>query len=372
MVKKVLKIFMYLLLAAVLLIGIFIYFLSKSDNVGVLAKGERLKIMQSKPTYKNGAFENMEYTPALKEGESYFKVMQTFLFNKDKRNVPSRPLPTIKTDLKRIPIDQDVLVWFGHSSYFIQINGKKILVDPVFSDNASPIPGSVKAFKMTSTYTNDDLPEIDILIITHDHWDHLDYPTFLNIKNKVKTVITGLGVGSHLEKWGYPSEKIHELYWGESLTIDSLQFTACTARHFAGRLFKRNSSLWSSFVLKSATYNLFLGGDSGYGKHFKEIGEKHGPFDLAILENGQYNESWKYIHLMPEEVILAAQDLNAKTIIPVHSSKFPLANHAWDEPLIRVSKEAIKQNYPIWTPQIGQIAYLNQPNKFSEWWIDVD
>ena len=372
MVKRISKIFMYIILACLLLIGIFIYFLSKSDQIGNLANGDRLKTMQSKPTYKKGAFENIEYTPDLKEGESYLNVLQKFIFKKDKRNFPSIALPTIKTDLKQIPLDQDILVWFGHSSYFIQINGKKILVDPVFSNHASPIPGSVKAFKMSNTYSADDLPEIDILIITHDHWDHLDYPTILNIKNKVKTILTGLGVGSHLEKWGYPPEKIHELYWGESLTIDDLQFTACTARHFSGRLFKRNSSLWSSFVLKNNTYNLFLGGDSGYGKHFKEIGERHGPFDLAILENGQYNESWKYIHLMPEEVILAAKELKAKTVLPVHSSKFALANHAWDEPLIRVSKEAIKQNYPIWTPQIGQIVYLNQPNKFKDWWIDLD
>ncbi|MGH2623064.1 MAG: MBL fold metallo-hydrolase, partial [Sphingobacterium sp.] len=144
---------MYILLAGLLVVSILIYFLSTSDQIGNVAHGERLKTMESKPTFKKGIFENIEYTPDLKEGESYFNVLQKFLFNKDKRNVPSMPLPVIKTDLKQIPIDQDVLVWFGHSSYFIQIHGKKILVDPVFSDHASPIPGSVKAFKMSNTYS---------------------------------------------------------------------------------------------------------------------------------------------------------------------------------------------------------------------------
>lgn len=370
--KKIFKYMLYIFITIVTLVILFIYLLGRSDRIGSLASGKRLQQMEATATYKNGVFDNLELTPATKEGVSQFSLFKTFFFEKDKRNVPSKALPVMQTDLKNIPLDQDVYVWFGHSSYFLQVNGKRILVDPVFSKHASPVPIGVKAFDMTYTYTAADMPEVDILLISHDHFDHLDYNTFLELKDKAKQVVTSLGVGAHLERWGYPAENIHELYWGESIQLDSLNFTACPARHFSGRWFKRNTSLWSAFVLQSPTHKILIGGDSGYGKHFKTIGEQYGPFDVVILENGQYNELWKYIHLMPEEAVTAAQELRAKRIIPVHNSKFPLANHAWDEPMIRIHKEAIKQGMPIWTPQMGQIIYLNQDNDTKAWWEGLE
>ncbi|QBR13874.1 MBL fold metallo-hydrolase [Sphingobacterium sp. CZ-2] len=363
---------MYILLAIIVIIVIAVFLLGRSAPIGTLATGERLEKMSSNPNFKNGVYENLEVTPAIKEGVSSFEMLRSFFFGKDKRNVPSKPLPSIKTDFKNLDINENLLVWFGHSSYLLQLDGKRILVDPVFSKYASPVPFGIKAFQMTYNYTAADMPDIDILVVTHDHFDHLDYSTFEEIKGRTKQIVTSLGVGAHFEKWGYPSDKIHELYWGESFQVDSLKFTAAPARHFAGRWFKRNTSLWSAFVLQSQTYKLLLGGDSGYGKHFKTIGEEHGPFDLVLLENGQYNEYWKYIHMMPEEVIQAAEDLRAKDLIPVHSGKFPLANHAWDEPLIRVTNEAKRKNRPIWTPQIGQVVYLGKANQFSEWWNNID
>lgn len=369
--KKILRYMLYVILALIVLSALFIYLLGRSETIGALASGERLHRMESTKTFKEGVFQNIEITPAVKEGVSQFTMFRKFLFDKDKRNVPSSPLPVIQTDLKSIPLDQDVYVWFGHSSYFLQIDGKRILVDPVFSKHASPVPFGVKAFDMTYTYQVDDMPEVDVLLITHDHFDHLDYPTFMSFKNKAKQIITSVGVGAHLEKWGYPAERIHELYWGESENIDSLTFTATVARHFSGRWFKRNTSLWSSFVLRTADYNIFIGGDSGYGKHFKDIGDKYGPFDYTIIENGQYNDMWHYIHLMPEEAILAAKDLKTKNLIPVHNSKFPLANHAWDEPMIRISAEAEKQGQALLTPQMGQIIYLNQTNITKPWWEGI-
>ncbi|MVZ64503.1 MBL fold metallo-hydrolase [Sphingobacterium sp. DK4209] len=363
---------LYVILTLVVLTALFIYLLGISDTIGALASGERLHRMESTKTFKDGVFQNIEITPAVKEGVSQFTMLRKFFFDKDKRNIPSTPLPVIQTDLKNIPLDQDVYVWFGHSSYFLQIDGKRILVDPVFSKHASPVPFGVKAFDMTYTYQVDDMPEVDVLLITHDHFDHLDYPTFMSFKNKAKQIITSVGVGAHLEKWGYPAERIHELYWGESETIDSLTFTANVARHFSGRWFKRNTSLWSSFVLKTPDYNIFIGGDSGYGKHFKEIGDKYGPFDFSIIENGQYNDMWHYIHLMPEEAISAAKELKTKNLIPVHNSKFPLANHAWDEPMIRISAEAEKQGQALLTPQMGQIIFLNQNNITKHWWEGIN
>jgi len=372
MLRKIIKTTMLviILLLVVTVIGGFLYM--RSDRFGVNAEGERLVRMQNSPNYKAGAFDNLEFTPALAEGTSYTDMLSGFFFSKKVRNIPSSSLPVVQSDLKNLPLDSNLYVWFGHSSYFMQLDGKRILVDPVFSEYASPVRISVKAFPLSYNYSADDFSQIDIMVITHDHWDHLDYNTFMSIKDKVKHIVTGLGVAAHLEKWGYPTEQITELYWGEQANVDGFQFTSTTSRHFSGRTFTRNTTLWSSFVLQSTSKKIYIGGDSGYGKHFKDIGDKYGPFDYAILENGQYNQMWKYIHMMPEEVIQASQDLRATYTIPVHSSKFPLANHAWDEPLIRVTQAAEKQNFPLVTPKMGEIVSLDHYKKYPYWWEGID
>lgn len=366
--KKIMQFFLVFII--LIFVGGVIY--TFHPRFGAKADGQRLKSMKEKSNYKDGAFDNLEYTPALAEGVTYYDLLKSFFFEKKIRVVPKDPIPVIKTDLKQLPLDSNLYIWFGHSSYYLQIDKKRILVDPVFSKYASPIRYSVTAFDMEYEYLSEDIPEIDILVITHDHWDHLDYNTFQQLKTKVKHIITGLGVGAHLEKWGYPSSQISELYWGESTNIDGLDFTSTTSRHFSGRSFKRNTTLWSSFVLQTSKMKIFIGGDSGYGRHFKEIGEKYGPFDYVILENGQYNEKWKYIHMMPEEVVKVSQELKAKYLIPVHSSKFPLSMHAWDDPLIRVAEEAEIKNVNIITPKIGEIVNLNAYKKWDEWWIDLE
>lgn len=357
-----------LIVVALAIIGYFIF--SRQDKVGHAATGDRLARMQATPTYKDGAFENLEYTPSFAEDESFFSVFRKLLFGKSENTVPTSAIPHVKTDLNILPIDSNLIVWFGHSSYYLQLDGKRILVDPVFSGNVSPAApfSTIKAFEGADTYQVSDMPSIDLLVITHDHWDHLDYETVKELQPNVKEVITGLGVGAHLKGWGYPEHKIHELYWGEQATIAGLEITSCTARHFSGRLFKRNLTLWSSFILKTNDLNIYVGGDSGYGKHFKEIGEQYGPFDLAILENGQYNESWKYIHLLPEELVTAAKELRAKRTFPVHNSKFVLSVHDWDEPMKRVSEEAARQQLPIVTAKIGEVVFLGEERQFGAWW----
>lgn len=339
---------------------------------GATPSGERLSIMKSKPNYKDSAFDNLEYTPALAEGVTYYDLLKSFFLEKKIRVSPKDKIPVVQSDLFNLPIDSNLYIWFGHSSYLLQLDGRKILVDPVFSKYASPVRIGVKAFDMEYEYQSKDIPEIDILVITHDHWDHLDYNTFQEIKSRVKHIVTGLGVGAHFEKWGYPKEQITELYWGESAKVDGIEFTSTTSRHFAGRTFKRNVTLWSSFVMQTPSTKIFIGGDSGYGKHFKEIGQQYGPFDYVILENGQYNEKWKHIHMMPEEVVNVSKELGAKYLIPVHSSKFPLASHPWDEPLIRVSKEASIQNVDLVTPKIGEIVSLDTYKKYPQWWIGIE
>jgi L-ascorbate metabolism protein UlaG (beta-lactamase superfamily) len=214
------------------------------------------------------------------------------------------------------------------------------------------------------------MPEIDLLFISHDHWDHLDYKTLVKLKPKIKQVICGLGVAGHLELWGYNPAIIMERDWYEAIILnDGFKVNTVPARHFSGRGLKPKQSLWMSYVLKTPTMQIFIGGDSGYDTHFAEIGKTFGPFDLVILENGQYDKSWKYIHLMPEEVLQAAKDLNAKRLLPVHHSKFAIANHAWDEPLEQITTLNKTFGLSIMTPMIGeQVNLKDHEQVFSEWW----
>ncbi len=286
---------------------------------------------------------------------------------------PQDNIPSVKTDIKSLDINQDILIWFGHSSYYFQLNGKRFLVDPVFSGSVSPVPGSGKSFKGTDVYSVEDFPEIDYLLITHDHYDHMDFQTILKLKDKVKIVICGLGVGEHLEYWNYDISKIIEKDWYDQIELDNqMKITLTPARHFSGRTFKRNTSLWTSYVLESSNYKMFIGGDSGYDVHFKEIGEKFGPFDLAVLENGQYNEKWKYIHTLPEEIHTVAKELKTKRFFPVHSSKFSLALHSWKEPLERVSELNKESAIPMISPKIGELVRLKDDTQtFTKWWEEL-
>lgn len=358
-----------LLILFVVYFGVFML----HPRFGHLPSGNHLKRIKQSTNYSKGQFQNQSPTPSFTEGANVWRVMIAFFFKKPKRTKPAGPLPSQKANLKNLSPEEDVLVWFGHSSYFIQADGKTILVDPVFSGHASPIKFTTKAFKGTDIYTTDDLPEIDYLFITHDHWDHLDYRTVIQLKGKVKKIITGLGTGSHLEYWGFEPAIITECDWNESIDLTGgFMVHAAPARHFSGRAFSRNRTLWTSFVLKTPTLSLYLGGDSGYDSHFKQIGEKFGPFDLAMLECGQYNDYWKYIHMMPEQVVTAAKDLKADKLMPVHWGKFSLALHDWDEPIIRVAKAAHEQGMPIVTPLIGQIVHPKLNEQFTEWWRDIE
>lgn len=344
----------------------------RMPQFGSAPAGARLQRIQNSPNYRNGQFQNLSDTPQLTEGATFSSVFKEFFFSSKEGRKPSATVPAKKTSLLDLRPDEQVIVWFGHSSYFIQADGRKILVDPVFSGNASPLPGTTKSFRGSDAYTVDDMPEIDYLVITHDHWDHLDYPTVKKLRTKVKTVITSLGVGAHLERWGYAPDKIQEGDWHDELLLDSgFKVNVTPARHFSGRSFKRNGALWASFILTTPTKKIFLGGDSGYDTHFAEIGEKYGPFDLAILENGQYNKSWKHIHMMPEEMVQAAKDLNTNVLMPVHWSKFSLSLHHWHEPIDRAVKAANISGLPLLHPMIGEVTNLDNPGRQREWWKAV-
>jgi L-ascorbate metabolism protein UlaG (beta-lactamase superfamily) len=368
-IKKILKRTMYIILAIVLLITVSVMLFLQNRSFGKYPEGERLKKITASPNFKDGKFQNLSPTPDLSEGVTYYGVLKEFMFGRNKRNIPTDSLPSVKVDLMALAPDSNVLVWFGHSSYFMQIDGKKILVDPVLSGAASPVSFTTRSFKGSDVYSVDEIPAIDYLLISHDHWDHLDYQTILALKSRVGKVICGLGVGAHLEYWGYDTSRIIEKDWGDEVRLDDGFVVNLTpARHFSGRGLSRNRSLWTSFVLTSPHFRIYIGGDSGYDKHFKEIGEKFGPFDLALLECGQYDKSWKYIHMMPEEVVQAALDLKAKKLMPVHWAKFALGNHAWDDPILRVISSGRAHQLPLVTPLIGEALNLAHFQEMPEWW----
>lgn len=253
-----------------------------------------------------------------------------------------------------------MLVWFGHSSYLIQMGGKRVLVDPVFC-MASPVSFVNKPFKGTDIYQPEDMPDIDYLIISHDHWDHLDYNTVKKLKNRIGTVICPLGVGEHFEYWGFDKERIVELDWNEDANLtDGFKIYCLPARHFSGRGLSANQSLWASFLLEAPAQKIYIGGDGGYDTHYEEIGNRFANIDLAILENGQYNEEWSLIHLMPQYMAQTARDLKAKKILTVHHSKYALAKHRWDEPLKNAEDMKNKDSLNVLIPEIGEVVPLEK------------
>lgn len=340
---------------------------------GALPRGSRLLKIKKMGNYRNGQIENLSYTPMQPDGVSMFSIFKAFFFEKHPNRTPRKQLPVVIPDLESKPDGATPeIIWFGHSSYLIKINSLKILVDPIFSKTPSPFSfiGS-KAFPGTDLVKAEDFKDIDVMLITHDHYDHMDYQSILKLAPHTKNIITSIGVGCHLQRWKVPWGKIIELQWNETVQLqDGLSFTAVPARHFTGRKFKRNQTLWSAFVLQSQTYKLFLGGDSGYDTHFKQIGAQYGPFDIALLECGQYNAYWPYIHMFPEETVRAAIDLNTKVLMPVHWGKFSLAMHPWNEPAIRVRNAASANGVKLAMPKLGETVKIDQNFTVNEWWLD--
>lgn len=353
---------------ALLLLGAGAY--SQHAKFGTVPEGERLQRIQRSPHHANGEFHNLIPTPMLEEGQSTLSILASDVTNHVDNLRPAQPLPHAKIKLKELDPARDTLVWLGHSSFFVQIAGKRILIDPVLSSYAAPVSFAILAFDGTTVYTVDDMPEIDLMLITHDHWDHLDYETVTALAGKVRQVVVGLGVGAHFERWGYARDKVREADWYEKLVLDKdLAVHLAPARHYSGRGLTRNKSLWTGFVLESNQRRIFFSGDSGYGPHFKELGQRFGGFDLVALDMGQYDPRWPYIHMTPREAAQAARDLNAKALLPAHVGRFSIARHAWNEPFERIRAESLGKPYRLLTPRIGESVNLDSTEQsFAPWW----
>jgi L-ascorbate metabolism protein UlaG (beta-lactamase superfamily) len=345
-----------------------------------LPQGERKERIRRSPNYRSGRFQNLPVAPQPnttslapheRKQRSKLAVLRRWLFERPDSIRPAAPIPTMTFDLLNLDPSKDVLVWFGHSSYFLQLGGRRVLVDPVFSKAGAPVSFVNTAFEGTRICSAADMPPLDYLIITHDHWDHLDYPTVKALQPKVGKVLCPLGVGEHFERWKFDASRIVELDWHEAVQPDSgVELVCLPTQHFSGRGFDRNPSLWASFLLKIAGLKIYIGGDSGYAPHFASIGQTYGPIDLAMLENGQYNLSWHDIHMLPDETLQAGSDLKARVVMPVHNSKFALSMHCWDEPLNRVTALHRDTAFKLITPMIGEQILLRECDSYVSkmWW----
>jgi len=298
-----------------------------------------------------------------------FGTIVKFFFEKGER-VPDGPIPQVRPDLAAFsgrggPAGA---VWFGHSTLLLRISGRNILVDPVFSKRASPVPFTVGRFQ-PPVVGLEALPEVDFIVISHDHYDHLDMESVQFFRGRQAQFLVPLGVGSHLRGWGIDESRITELDWGDSVQRGGIEFICTPAHHFSGRgLRDRNKTLWASWVIRDAVRSIYYSGDSGYGPHFKAIGEAYGPFDAAFIETGQYNRQWREVHMLPEEAAQAYFDLGAMMYIPVHWGMFELAMHTWYQPAMEISEQARERGINLVTPKIGEVVSLDGPARGTPWW----
>ena len=353
---------------ALLIGGIFVY-LSVSPKLGGKNAEEKLLKLPNSANFKDGKFHNLVLTPM---AVPKFSTLLKF-FSKRGGKEPDRVLQTeafSKEAFEFVSPTTLSFTWFGHSSVLLKIENKTILIDPVFGKRASLFSlAGPKRFKYSNPCEISQMPVIDAVLISHDHYDHLEYESILALKNKVNRFYVPLGVAIHLEKWGVDPDKITELdWWDEADFRPDLKLVFTPTRHFTGRgLLNRNQTLWGSWSIIGENHKVFFSGDSGYFTEFEKVGEKLGPFDLAFVENGQYNQDWESIHMMPEQSAIVGSALQAKAVVPIHWGKFSLSIHAWDEPVKRFLKASENFDYQALTPSPGQI--LTTPfTASSAWW----
>ncbi len=351
-----------------------VFAISFAPGAGANMGQKIMKKYKDSPNFKEDRFQNLEETVVMHKDAKPLQIMRQFM-KKRENGKPPVPVKTIKLNADEFTAHTDnvTYAWLGHSTVLINFYGKVILTDPFLSERASPVSfAGTKKFVFTNDYYPEDLPVIDYVLLSHDHYDHLDYKTIKAIDAKVKQYISPLGVIEHLKRWGIDESKVTELDWWESFKQDDeLKFISTPARHFSGRKLKRNTTQWCSYVIQQGNVQIYFSGDSGYGKHFKDIGDKFGPFDFAMLECGQYNANWSQIHMMPEETWQAALDLKAKKLMPLHWAKLELSLHSWIEPVERLLKAAEEDANKVIVPRIGEQVNLESNFSRSFWWRDL-
>ncbi len=327
--------------------------------------------IESSSHFQDGKFINMDPFSQPTLGET-LGIAKRFFFEKRINGTPEQAIPVTLIDPLALTqkISQNTAVYrLGHSSVLLELNGEFWMTDPVFSDRASPVQwAGPKRFHPTPINLAA-LPNMKGVIISHDHYDHLDKNTIKSIHPKVENFYVPLGVGQHLVDWGVPSTKIVEMDWWQQQQVGDITLVNTPANHFSGRgLMDGNSTLWSSWVIQTPQHKLFFSGDSGYFSGFKEIGERFGPFDLTMMENGAYDKTWQHVHMTPEQSVQAHLDLKGKVMMPIHNGTFELAFHPWTDPFKRIKALAKKSNTIVSTPQFGERWLLKDAAPQTAWW----
>lgn len=359
----------------ILTIGTYCWF-AIQPRLGTRPSGAYLNKLKSSSNFNTdeGRFvnQNEAIITMAREDIDHLKMMGEFIFSKN-QVTPKSKLPEVKPDLDAFikPSEQLKFIWLGHSTFLLNMSVKIILIDPVFSKAAAPLDFLSNRFQKP-VITLEELPKIDFIVISHDHYDNLDMKSISYFKDSDTRFLVPLGVSSHLLGWGINLSKVTELDWWQSTKKEEIEFICTPAQHFSGRLIPYdNKTLWASWVIKDTKTNIFYSGDSGYGDHFKEIGNKHGPFDVSFIENGQYNKRWRPVHVFPEETAQAYFDVKSKVLVPVHWGMFSISMHSWYEPIEEIERLSKKKNINLMTPKIGQVVELGKKIKFDLWWKDL-
>lgn len=331
-------------------------------------KAEHIAKYKKSPQWNGKIFENLE-TTTMDIGLKNMPKLIKYSFTGRATRGPQANIPIPSFNQDSFYQSEPTFVWYGHAVLLLRIGGKNLLIDPMFGPDASPIgPIRTPRFSKDSLSVIDQLPEIDAVLMTHDHYDHLDLASFQKYHPKVDRYFVALGVERHLEKWGVPASHIQSFDWWDTFSFEGLTLTFTPSRHFAGRgAFDRAKSFWGGWVIQSNSHQVYWSGDGGYGGHFKEVGERFEKFDIGFMECGQYNPMWHQIHMYPEEAVQAAQDSNVKKIVPVHWGGFTLALHHWTDPIERFVNAAKSNNFDFNTPEIGAVFGISDSLK-EEWW----
>lgn len=361
----VLKILLYIVSIIIVMGGVILLFTVVYPTFGGVPSKEQQKTYEGFDNYQNGKFVNQPSTLA---ADSFPPLSNSA--TGDSR--PANPLPVAEIDWTKISSPEDSLTWLGHSAFILSLDNNKILIDPMLGLRASPV-----SFVGPKRYSEDlldmieEMPPIDAVFITHDHYDHLDYESIKRLESKVAHFFVPYGVSSHLMEWGVGKDKITELNWWDETEFKGLTIALTPAKHFSGRgILNRNSTLWGGWVILGLHTRFYTSGDGGYDGHFQEIGDKYGPFDIALIEGGQYDERWKESHMRPEESVQASIEVKAKQMMLMHWGAFTLARHSWTDPIERATGAAKEKDVKLLAPQIGEIVPLDgsAPEPVSRWW----